>query len=393
MNEVQGKLIGKTLTVSLIGHVDSGNAAETEKEIDAIVGGGGFDAIVIDAEKLTYISSAGLRVLLRLKKAHDALKVVNVSPEVYEVFDMTGFTEIIHIEKAYREFSVDGCEVIGQGANGKVYRLDGDTIVKVYMNPDSLSDIHRERELARKAFVLGIPTAIPYDVVKVGDKYGSVFELLNAQSFSKLIVAYPEKLEEYVKYYTDLLKQIHGTVLKKGELPDMNKIVLGWVNDVEGKLPQEQWDKLYKLVSEMPEDVHMIHGDYHTKNIMMQNDEVLLIDMDTLAVGNPVYEFAFMYNAYVGYEETLPENLQGSFLGLTPQLKRRFWQETLKMYFDTNDEKTLESYLEKAMVVSYLRILRRSLKRLSDTEEGKKAIANSRAKLAELLPKVDSLAF
>ena len=134
------------------------------------------------------------RIILRLKKNNASLKIINVSSDVYEIFEMTGFSEIMPIEKAYREFSVEGCEIIGQGANGKVYRIDPETIIKVYNNPDSLPDIKRERELARKAFVLGIPTAIPYDVVKVGDGYGSVFELLNAKSFAKQTGADEEKL-------------------------------------------------------------------------------------------------------------------------------------------------------------------------------------------------------
>src|SRR5574344_2999539 len=111
---------------------------------------------------------------------------------------MTRFSELIHVEKAYRVISIEGCEVIGQGSNGKVYRLDPDTIIKVYNNPDALPDIRRERELARKAFVKGIPTAIPYDVVKVGAGYGSVFELLSAKSFSKLLKEDPGKIDEIV---------------------------------------------------------------------------------------------------------------------------------------------------------------------------------------------------
>lgn len=131
----------------------------------------------------------GLRIVLRLRKLEPELRLVEASAEVYEIFDMTGFTEMMPVEKAYRSISIEGCEAIGRGANGTVYRIDKDTVVKVYNNPDCLDDVQRERELARKAFVLGIPTAIPYDVVRVGDKYGSVFELLNSKSFSKLIAA------------------------------------------------------------------------------------------------------------------------------------------------------------------------------------------------------------
>lgn len=90
---------------------------------------------------------------MRLSKDHEDLKLINVASAVYEVFEMTGFSELIHVEKAYRTLSIDGCEIIGQGANGKVYRLDPDAIIKVYNNPDSLPEINRERELARKAFL------------------------------------------------------------------------------------------------------------------------------------------------------------------------------------------------------------------------------------------------
>ena len=115
--------------IALSGRIDSANAAATEQEIASLLDGYTDAALTVDAEALEYISSAGLRVLLRLRKQHSDMKIVNVCLEVYEVFEMTGFTEMMPISKAYRKVSVEGCEVIGQGANGKVYRIDPDTIV------------------------------------------------------------------------------------------------------------------------------------------------------------------------------------------------------------------------------------------------------------------------
>ena len=185
--------------LQLNGRIDSSNAAPVEEELLEKLKDCKTPSVALDAENLEYISSAGLRVILRLRKQFPELKIINASSAVYEIFEMTGFTEMIPISKGYRKLSVEGCEVIGQGANGKVYRLDKDTIVKVYYKADALPDIHRERELARRAFVLGIPTAIPYDVARVGDSYGSVFELLNAKSFSQLIAEEPENLDKYVE--------------------------------------------------------------------------------------------------------------------------------------------------------------------------------------------------
>ena len=258
---MKSELTDGVLTIFLSGRVDSSNAETVEKELQSLIAANSADKLVLDAEDLAYISSAGLRVILRLRKENASLKIVNASSEVYDIFEMTGFTEMIPIEKAYRRLSVEGCEVIGQGANGKVYRLDPDTIIKVYLNPDSLPDIHRERELARKAFVMGIPTAIPYDVVKVGDGYGSVFELLSAKSFAKLLIADPGNLDMCVKLSVELLKKIHGTELKKGDMPDMKAVALGWANFLADYLPAEQYEKLHSLIAAVPDDNHMLHGD------------------------------------------------------------------------------------------------------------------------------------
>ena len=168
---VNFKMEGEKLILQPEGRIDTNTSPAVEAEIDSLRAANPHSEAVLDLENVEYLSSAGLRVVLRLRKNEPTLEVINVASEVYEVFDMTGFTEMMPISKAYRRISVDGCEVIGQGANGKVYRISEDIIVKVYMNPDSLPDIHRERELARKAFVLGIPTAISYDVVKVGEGY------------------------------------------------------------------------------------------------------------------------------------------------------------------------------------------------------------------------------
>ena len=265
--------------IRLNGRIDSGNAGETEDGISKELEGKDDSSVVIDASDLEYISSAGLRVLLRLRKSHPSLTITGVGPEVYEILDMTGFTELMKVEKAYRIVSVEGCEEIGQGANGTVYRIDKDNVVKVYNNADALKDIQHEREVARLALVLGIPTAISYDVVRVGDSYGSVFELLNARSFSKIIAEEPDRLNWCIHEYVEMLKKIHGTIVPDGKLPNMKETVLGWAEFMKDHLPEKAYKKLIDLVREVPEDDHMIHGDYHTKNLMVQGDEVLLIDM------------------------------------------------------------------------------------------------------------------
>ena len=156
MEFAEGKIDGDVFTAKLSGHIDSANAPKAEAALKELTAGKEIKKFVIDAENLDYISSAGLRVVLAFKKAYPDFKVVNVKSEVYEIFDMTGFTQMMEIQKAYKKVSIEGCEIIGEGKNGIVYRVSPDTIVKVYKNPDALDEIKNERELARKAFVNGI---------------------------------------------------------------------------------------------------------------------------------------------------------------------------------------------------------------------------------------------
>lgn len=393
MREITGSYANNQINIDMSGRIDSNNAARVEEEIQKLVAGRPSLPVVLSAEGLEYISSAGLRVLLHLKKTNPDLRITGVRSEVYEILDMTGFTQMMTVEKGYRRVSVEGCEEIGRGANGTIYRIDQDNVVKVYNNADALADIQHEREVARIALVLGIPTAISYDVVRVGDSYGSVFELLNARSFSRILATEPEKMDWCVKEYVDMLKKIHGTRVPEGKLPDMKETALAWAKFVQEYLPAAEGAKLLALVEAVPHDDHMIHGDYHTKNLELQGDEVLLIDMDTLAVGHPVFELASMFNAFIGFSEMEHEHTR-EFLGFDYETSVAFWHKVLAAYLGTDDERKLRQVEDKARIVGYTRMIRRSIRRQGlETEAGRAEIAHWKAELIELLNRTDSLLF
>ena len=379
------------LYISIAGRIDASNADEAEEKIFKIKNDNVGKHTVVDADKLEYISSAGLRVILRLRKEEPKLAIINVAPDVYEVFDMTGFTDMVTVEKAYRRMSVEGCEFIAKGANGAVYRYDDETILKTYFAKDALPEIKQERENSRKAFVLGINTAIPYGIVRVGDGYGTVTELLNAVSVTKLIRSDPNDLTEAAKYYIDMLKSIHAIKVEDGEVPDMKETALAWADFVADHIPEEQGKKLRALIEAVPQQNTLMHGDYHTNNVMVQNGEPLLIDMDTLCMGHPVFELGSMFNAFVGYSELDHQNMM-DFFGYSFETAGRFWNMALKMYLGTDDETICQSVAEKAMVIGYTRMLRRAVRRPNEADSAAK-IARCKEMLAILLEKTDSLYF
>ena len=381
------KLTDGVLNIFFSGRIDSSNADDVGAEIEKIKAGCSYDNIIIDAEDLEYISSAGLRQVLKLRRKVPGLEIINADSEVYDIFEMTGFTEMIPVHKAYRKISIDGCPIIGKGAKGTVYRWQPDTIVKVYNDPDSLPAIHQERKLARMAFVLGVPTAISYDVVKVGDKYGSVFELLDAQSFSAVIANDSSRLEECAEIFARVLREIHGTEVKAGSMPDAKVKFSKNARNVSAYLSTEANDKIEALLDDVPELYHMLHCDYHTNNIMLQNGEALIIDMDTLSYGHPVFELGNIYITFVGFGEVRPSVVE-EFLGFSYDLTVRFWNRFLHYYLCSDDEEFVKAVEDKSKLLAYLRFLNHNVRRgITDGEENELCRRN----IEELTKRVNSL--
>ena len=99
MKQITYRVDQDILYIPVAGRIDASNAPAVEKEIFRIKNENPGKHTVIDADCLEYISSAGLRVILKLRKEEPKLAIINVSPEVYEIFDMTGFTDILSIEE------------------------------------------------------------------------------------------------------------------------------------------------------------------------------------------------------------------------------------------------------------------------------------------------------
>lgn len=381
------------MTIFLNGRIDTNNALQTENELFSAVESApeAVDQFILESSELEYISSAGLRVLMKMRKNFgENIRVIGVSPEVYDIFDVTGFTEILKVEKRYREISVEGCEVIGTGFYGTVYRVDPETIVKVYQTPDSLPIIQNEQKLAKRAFVNGVPTAISYDIVKVGDMYGSVFELLNADTFNDLLIREPERFDEILRIYADFLKTVHSAEMDDDTLPMARDIFIGYFDVISDYLPEEQCIRLKELILALPYDHHVVHGDFQMKNVMLVGDEPMLIDMDTLCTGQPLFDLQALYVTYILFSEDDPENLE-KFLGIRNDWGEPIWKSIMENYFG-RDMSELAEVNDKIVLTATVRFLYLiASTELKEGELGENRIKTAQRHITELIDKVNDL--
>ena len=342
-------------TIKIFGRIDSNNAKQFEDELLAAAGAGD---ITLDAGELEYISSAGLRVLLKLKKSRGNVSVINVTPEIYDIFSVTGFDNILDVKKALRSLSVEGMELIGRGATGSVYRMDEETIIKVFKPYFRLEMIERENAKAKDAFIFGVPTAISYDTVKVGDSYGVVYELLNARELASVMKKDKAHIEEHTKRFAIKMREMHS--IEVDERFESTKIpTLKRIDALAGQCSDEVAKVLRAIIENVPDRNTFIHGDAHIGNVMLQNDEYMFIDLSGAAKGHPIFDMVTMFFAFKMGQSTDEKTRNESDLmrGFTTEDLCRIWDTYIKTYLDTDDEKLIKKAEEQLMAVTCARML------------------------------------
>ena len=96
---IEKKINGEAVTLTVSGRLDTQTAPDLENELDSILSG--LKELTFDMANLEYVSSAGLRVILKAQKAMNtqgSMKLTGVNDSIMEVFDITGFLDILTIE-------------------------------------------------------------------------------------------------------------------------------------------------------------------------------------------------------------------------------------------------------------------------------------------------------
>lgn len=380
---MEATLTNNVLTLKLVGEINSLNSEDVAKEIEEDLKDKQFDSLVFDFEGVTYISSAGLRIVLRYKQRYKNLSIINVSLEVYDVFSMTGFTSMMNISKALTKIKVYPSQIIGDGYFSTVYRIDKDTIIKVFKRADNISSVEKEMALAKEAFILGIPTAITFDIVDVDGKFGVRFEMLDSISLRDAFRDQKDNFDKLCKQYAELLKTINTTEVTDEKIPSTKYQWLQKIEAASSYFTDEENDLLLDLFNKIPDGKTFVHGDCHVKNILIQNDELFLIDMETLSRGDKIFELAGIYATYIIFEETNKGN-NLAFLGLDEDLCKNMFMKTLEYYLGYVDEETLN----KIRLVSYCHMIWWTL---TYEKENEKRINHCVKEVKQLLKKCEDL--
>ena len=255
-----------------------------------------------------------------------------------------------------RELSIDGCELLGRGAHAVVYKIAPDAIVKVYREDIPLQRIKTEKERARRALIMRVPTAISFDIVRVGNSYGAVYELIDADPTDHFINESRENRDKFIDMSVELLKLIHSKEVTTDDLSDMKADHYRWLENARELTGDHKADIIKSLIDEIPDSHKLLHGDFHMKNIIISKGKPMLIDMDTLCFGDPVFDLATITNSYLIFPKMDPAAAT-MHLGISVEDAKYIWERTLELYLDGKTSGELNVIKNKCKILGLIRIL------------------------------------
>ncbi len=351
--EITSERTGQRLTLTLAGRLDVASAPALEAALQLE----GIRDLVMDLEACVYISSVGLRGILRgLKdtaKVNGTMVLVGVQPSVMSILELTGLTKLLTVKPKAREVSIDGLEFISAGMCGQCFRLDRETILKLYNEGVEPRIAEQEKEFAKAAFVMGIPTAISYDVVACGNRTGVVYEMLDAEPFSKVIRNDPQGVDAHARTLADVARMIHSTTGDPALFPDIKQTLRGSIRQMDFFLSAQEIDVLLGKLESIPDANNCVHFDLHTSNIMMREGEPVLIDMGDMSIGSYLFDVGLLCCIY-----GLPELGSSELVTKIPtETGFALWQGFVKHYFADKPPEEFEFFQRNMHFLASLRLI------------------------------------
>ena len=342
-----------TLFLYLEGRIDSSNASNFEQDVFFELSAAGGLEIIFDAENLEYISSAGLRVLMKVRrKQGKPPRIDNVSDEIFDILETTGFTELFQVRRKMRHISLKGCQRISSSLNGEYFSLTDDEMVKVYGKDVPLSVVYRERELARASMIAGVPTLIPYDVVMCGDRYGIIYEKTGADAISHILAQRPEETEQIAADFAATMQELHEIRVTQDIFPDIKTRYVEWINEARGLLSDQELNEIANLIHNLPDRETWVNGNLDLNSILLLDGEPLLVDVAGSANGHPIFDMQCLFAELMATPKQDP-GYPGRTYGITTQICNRFWLSYFEHYV-TDGSKEVAVSMHKLMAKSYV---------------------------------------
>lgn len=244
----------------------------------------------------------------------------------------------------------------GEGANSASYVNEDESLMLKLFKLNAIEETAKKDILmAQNVASIGIATAKVYEIVKIEDKFGVIYQNLKGKkSYSRMIADNPEKVDEYAKAFAKKAKELHSMPCNTELFDRRTEMIRKGVE--RSKYIDKYKTEIYKVLDKMDEHKTCLHGDLQTGNLVRIEEQDFWIDFDKFAYGDPVIDIAHMYTMYsklawFPYIQNLTH--------MNKKMLKRFWAAFVQEYYGIASE-GLKEFNKSLDIYNALDLVQRS---------------------------------
>ena len=232
----------------------------------------------------------------------------------------------------YLEIDLSQWTQVGEGGNGKTYVNPSrpDVILKINnARLNTLEAVNNEFNESRAVETLGLPVPRIHEIVRVGNAYGTISELIKDKvSLSRIAHDQPELTEEMARILAQKGKELFATPCNTEYFPSRKEQILK-AFDKAGFVGRKRRPVIRAFAEAIPECTTCVHGDFQSGNLIKAGDRFFWIDLDRFAYGDPMFDIGHLYLICSLYA---PMKQVQNIFHMTLDQFHRFWDAFAKEY-------------------------------------------------------------
>ena len=257
-------------------------------------------------------------------------------------------------QNQYPQINLADWQQVGEGGNGKTYvnpAAPGEILKVNNARLSTLEAVTHEYEISKAVAGLGISVPEVYQIVRVGDAYGTISQLIkDKKSLSRICQENPERTEEMARLLCQKGKDLSATPCNTAFFPSRKQQALVAIENAD-YVCKKQKKTVRAFIETIPESTGCSHGDFQTGNIIQAGDNYYWIDLDRFAYGDPMFDIGHLFLICHVYA---PMKRVQDIFHMTQDQFQRFWDAFAKEYTGKEDHSAFDALAGKFAAVDVI---------------------------------------
>lgn len=237
----------------------------------------------------------------------------------------------------YPQMDMSAWHQTGEGGNGKTYENPSKPGIMLKVNnsrSNDLESVKKEFDISQAVERLGLPTPKMYEIVRVGDAYATLAELIrNKKSLSRICHDEPARTEEMGILLARLGKSFFATPCDTSLFPSRKQQALLAIEKATF-VSRKNREKIRSYIETLPDSTTCSHGDFQPGNVIQADGKNYWIDLGRFACGDPLFDIGHLYQVCQVYA---PMKQVQNIFHMTLDQFHRFWDAFATEYTGKKD--------------------------------------------------------